>query len=93
MDKACAAGQVRELPKGYDDSKSIYSLTVEEIKAAAEFRGGRFLGPEKSIGEKGAIFDWECENGHRFSSSLEYVLLGGGWCPECGYEFEIQKYD
>ena len=86
LDKARAAGQVRDLPKGYDDSKSIYSLTVEEIKAAAEFRGGRFLGPEKSIGEKGAIFDWECENGHRFSSSLEYVLLGGGWCPECGYD-------
>ena len=81
-----AAGQVADLPKGYDESKSIYALTEDEIRAAAEFRGGKFLGPADRIGKKGAVFDWECENGHRFRSSLEYILLGGGWCPECGYD-------
>ena len=86
LEKARMAGQVKDLPKGYDDSRSIYDLTAEEVEAAAEFRGGRFLGPAESLGKKGSIFEWECENGHRFKSSLEYVLLGGGWCPECGYD-------
>ena len=86
LEKARAAGQVADLPKGYDDTKSIYELSRDEIEKAAEFRGGKFLGPVSSIGEKGALFDWECENGHRFRSSLEYILLGGGWCPECGYD-------
>ena len=36
----------------------------------------------------GTLFEWECEHGHRFTASLEYVLLGGGWCPECGYLVE-----
>ena len=86
MGADASAGQVTELPKGYDDTRSIYSLTAEEVEAAAEFRGGRFLGPASSLGVKGALFEWECENGHRFKSSLEYILLGGGWCPECGYD-------
>lgn len=86
LGKARSAGQVTDLPKGYDDSKSIYSLTEKEISDAAAFRGGKFLGPTEKIGTKGAIFEWECENGHRFRSSLEYVLLGGGWCPDCGYD-------
>ena len=98
LEKARAAGQVVDLPKGYDDRKSIYELTDAEISAAAEFRGGKFLGPAEpesvagkaeqgtSVRPKGKLYLWECENGHRFTSSLEYVLLGGGWCPECGYD-------
>lgn len=86
LEKARLAGQVKDLPKGYDDSRPIYDLSVEEIASAAKFRGGEFLGPSESVGTKGAIFDWKCENGHTFSASLEYVLLGGGWCPECGYD-------
>ena len=82
LEKARAAGQVVDLPKGYDDSKSIHELTDEELCKAAEFRGGRFLGPAAD----GVLYEWECENGHRFKASLEYVLLGGGWCPECGYD-------
>ena len=89
LEKAREAGQVTDIPKGYDDSRSVYSLTEEEIAAAAGFRGGKFLGPATpadAVGKRGSMFLWECENGHRFTSSLEYVLLGGGWCPECGYD-------
>ena len=86
LEKARKAGQVKDIPKGYDESKSIYDLTVEEIEAAAAFRGGKFIGPSSEVGKRGVLFEWECENGHRFRSSLEYVLLGGGWCPECGYD-------
>lgn len=83
LEKARLAGQVAEIDRGYDTSKPIYSLTADEIRAAAAFRGGEFLGPEAEIGKKGSIFLWKCENGHEFEASLEYVLLGGGWCTEC----------
>ena len=89
LEKARQAGEAADFPKGYDTSKSIYSLDEAELKSAAEFRGGKFLGPSTAsdaIGKRGSMFEWECENGHRFTSSLEYVLLGGGWCPECGYD-------
>ena len=86
LEKARKAGQVKDIPKGYDESKSIYDLTVEEIEAAAAFRGGGSIGPSSEVGKRGVLLEWECENGHRFRSSLEYVLLGGGWCPECGYD-------
>lgn len=83
LEKAEETGDVVTLNHGYDTEKSIYSLSLEEIQAAAGFRGGRFIGPEDSIGRKGTVFEWECENGHRFKASLEYVLLGGGWCTSC----------
>lgn len=81
--KAESNGDVVVLDHGYDESKSIYDLSWEEIESAAEFRGGHFLGPRESVGTKGFVFGWECGNGHRFKASLEYVLLGGGWCTEC----------
>ena len=104
LEKARGAGQVVDIRKGYDDTRSIYSLTDEEIGKAAEFRGGRFLGPaggqrhasapvdghgsgnDPVLRPKCTLYEWECEHGHRFISSLEYILLGGGWCPECGYD-------
>lgn len=86
MEKAAENGEVACLDHGYDESKSIFSLTDEEVRSAAEFRGGKFLGHVN--GQKGAQYEWECEKGHRFTASLEYVLLGGGWCTECGYLVE-----
>lgn len=83
LEKARSAGEVITLNHGYDISRSVYELSAEELEKAAAFRGGHFLGPDESVGTKGTVFEWECEKGHRFRASLEYVLLGGGWCPEC----------
>lgn len=83
LEAAMDKGEVRILDHGYDETKSIYELSLDEIEAAAAFRGGRFIGPSEKIGVKGAVFEWECENGHRFPASLEFVLLGGGWCTTC----------
>lgn len=80
---ADAKGEVVRLEHGFDESVSIYDLDADAVREAAAFRGGRFVGPESLLGTKGALFEWECENGHRFKASLEYVLLGGGWCTEC----------
>lgn len=87
LPKAIENGDVTTLSHGYDESKSIYDLSKEELQAAAALRGGEYLGP---VGElaKGSLHRWKCEKGHEFSSSLEWVLLGGGWCPECGYLVE-----
>ena len=82
LEKARAAGECIRLDHGWDESKSIYELTEEEIQTAAEFRGGKFLGLAKKE-DPCAQYEWECEHGHRFTASLEYVLLGGGWCTEC----------
>lgn len=84
--KAKEIGQLREINKGYDSKQSIYSLSEAQIKAAAEFRGGEFFGSLGQSGERGQIFEWKCEHSHKFQASLEYVLLGGGWCPVCGYD-------
>ncbi len=87
LSKALESGEVKVLDHGYDTSKSIYDLTQEEVEAAAEFRGGHFLSKlqHDAAGQnaRNSIYEWECENGHRFKASLEYVLLGGGWCTEC----------
>lgn len=100
LSRAEAKGEARRLDHGYDESKSIYELTVGEIEKTAEFRGGKFLGmvqesdkePVPGVsGKKGTQYLWECECGHRFTASLEYVLLGGGWCSECPVE-DIWKH-
>ncbi len=109
LEKARAAGECLRLDHGWDESKSIYELTDEEIQTAAEFRGGKFLGlakkeeasidnstagaqnddatstqsGTKSFRKPCAQYIWECEHGHSFTASLEYVLLGGGWCDQC----------
>jgi len=95
MDRATASGEIEILDHGYDESKSIFALTTEELEAAAQFRGGHFFGPADpstsgvtGSWNPGSQFIWECEHGHRFTASLEYILLGGGWCTECGYLVE-----
>jgi len=91
LESAYEKGEVRVLGHGYDETKSIYDLTLEEVENAAEFRGGHFVGPAEKLGTKGAIFEWECENGHRFRASMEFVLLGGGWCTSCPLDEVFEK--
>lgn len=83
LQQAVKKGEAVLLNHGYDTSLQIYSLSAEEVETAARFRGGHFIGPADRLGQKGVLFEWECEHGHRFSASLEYVLLGGGWCNSC----------
>ena len=73
-----AADKVIVLDHGWDESKSLDSRTDEQLEDAAAFRGGHFV---RRI--EGNMCEWECEKGHLFMASLEYVLLGGGWCTDC----------
>ena len=74
--------QAVHIDHGYDESKPLSALTLEELQKAAEFRGGKLIStsydgdPEKQL-------EWECHKGHRFMASPKLILLGGHWCPEC----------
>jgi hypothetical protein len=71
------------LNHGYDESKSRDEWTIDDMRQAAEFRGGKCLSTSMTKGDWRTPLEWECQFGHRFSASPALVLLGGHWCPEC----------
>ena len=71
------------LDHGYDESKPKSEWNIEDMRKAAEFRGGKCLSPAMTKGNLSTPLDWECQFGHRFKASPTLVLLGGHWCPEC----------
>jgi nucleoside-diphosphate-sugar epimerase len=71
------------LDHGYDETKPISEWTIEDMKAAAAFRGGKCLSETMVKGDFSTLLEWECQFGHKFKASPALVLLGGHWCPEC----------
>ncbi|MCI6465765.1 MAG: FAD-dependent oxidoreductase [Faecalicatena sp.] len=69
------------LDHGYDESKKLEDLTLDELKAAAKFRGGECLAEE--VPDIYTPIKWKCADGHEFMMSVNAVLQGGHWCPEC----------
>ena len=67
---------------GYDETKRLEDLTIDDLRAAAEFRGGKLLS-ESYDGNPEKALEWECHDGHRFSMTPKLILWGGHWCPEC----------
>lgn len=65
----------------YDEMKKLEELTLEDLKKAAQFRGGKCLAEE--VPDIYTPILWECADGHRFMMSVNTVLQGGHWCPEC----------
>lgn len=74
--------QAVSIDHGYDETKRLEDLTVEELQKAAEFRGGKLLSTFYS-GNPAELLDWECHKGHHFQASPKVILEGGHWCPEC----------
>ncbi len=70
-----------KLNHGYDESKKLSELTVEDIQKAADYRGGKLVNYAGDPYD--ASSEWECAFGHKFNMSLNLVLKGGHWCPEC----------
>ena len=52
------------------------------MKKAAAFRGGECL-EEKAPADIYTPIKWKCADGHEFMMSVNAVLQGGHWCPEC----------
>ncbi|MDE6586166.1 MAG: NAD(P)-dependent oxidoreductase [Clostridia bacterium] len=70
------------LDHGYDDSKPLNEITLEDLKSAAKFRGGKCLAKEYG-GELHNKLLWKCRDGHEFTLTPFTVLKGGYWCPHC----------
>lgn len=73
---------VAYLDHGYDEKKGIENLTLEDLKKAAAFRGGECLA-EEAPADIYTPIAWKCADGHTFKMSVNAVLHGGHWCPEC----------
>lgn len=69
------------LDHGYDEKKGLENLNDEDLQKAAQFRGGKFI--SKYSGNIYEPLKWKCADGHEFDLSLNAVLQGGHWCPEC----------
>lgn len=82
FDKLRADTKANMLSHGYDESKPLSELTLEELQKAAQFRGGKCLADKAPENEYVKI-KWQCQEGHVFESSVFTILKGGHWCPEC----------
>ena len=71
------------LNHGYDESKPLAELDIDDMRRAAEFRGGKCLSDSMTKGDMSTKLEWECAFGHRFEASPALILLGGHWCEEC----------
>lgn len=71
------------LEHGYDESKPVDRWDINDMRHAAEWRGGKCLSPHMTEGDLYTPLQWECYDKHRFEASPALVLLGGHWCPHC----------
>ena len=71
------------LDHGYDETKPNAELDIEDMQAAAAFRGGKCISETMQKGDLYTKLEWECHDGHRFFASPYTILKAGHWCPEC----------
>ncbi len=71
------------LDHGYDDTKPLDSLTIEDLQSAAKFRGGKCLANSYDNSDLHSKVLWKCREGHEFTLTPYTVLKGGYWCPHC----------
>lgn len=67
------------LDHGYDETRSTDAWRLDDLRAAAEFRGGKCLatsfdGPDVAV-------EWQSAAGHHFKMTPNLYLKGGHWCP------------
>ena len=79
--KKSTASDVVVLDHGYDETKAVEDITLEDLKKAAEFRGGECLATEAEYVDFYTPIKWKCARGHEFMMSPNLVLKGGHWCP------------
>lgn len=77
--KKADSAQVRRLDHGYDESRPFESLTLEDLRRAARFRGGECLA--ETLTDLYTPILWRSARGNEFWMSPNLVLRGGHWCP------------
>lgn len=74
--------EITYLDHGYDESKPLSELDIEDMKKAAAFRGGECLSGTMEKGDIYTPLKWRSARGNEFVMSPNLVLRGGHWCPE-----------
>lgn len=93
-DKRSSAAEAFKLNHGYDESKPLSELDIDDMKAAAKFRGGECLSDTMVKGDLTTKLKWKCGCcGKEFEASPNLILLGGHWCPECYLPVTAWDYD
>ena len=94
FDKDNSAAEQFKLDHGYDESKPESELDINDMKKAAEFRGGECLSDTMTKGDLATKLKWKCGYcGAEFEASPALILLGGHWCPECYIPHKAWDYD
>ena len=83
----------KDLSHGYDETKPDPELSLEDMKEAAAFRGGKVLSTDMTMGDLHTKLQWQCHNGHVFASSPYTILKAGHWCPECCSPKDTWEFD
>lgn len=68
------------LNHGYDESRAPEDWRIDDLKGAAEYRGGQCLAA--SCDGPDAPVEWQSAAGHRFTMTPRLYLKGGHWCPQ-----------
>lgn len=71
------------LDHGYDESKPIHELDIDDMRTAAAFRGGQCLSSSMDKGDLYTKLHWRCAYHHEFDATPNLILRGGHWCDEC----------
>lgn len=80
------------LNHGYDEQKPQELFTIEDMQAAAAFRGGKCLSTEMTQGDWDTPLEWEDANGNTFTATPRLILLGGHWSPyDMPFPYEGEK--
>ena len=94
FDKHNSAAEEFKLDHGYDESKPLSELDLNDMKQAAEFRGGKVVSKKMTKGDIYSKLKWKCGTcGGEFSASPNLVLRGGHWCPDCTIPTVKWNYD
>jgi hypothetical protein len=80
-DLAWAKKNHMALDHGYEESKPVGSLTIEDMRQAAAFRGGECLSDSMEKGDLWTKLKWRCAEGHEFLMSPLRVALRGLLVP------------
>ena len=82
-DEASVQSKGLLLNHGYDETKPLAYLDMNDMKEAAAFRGGECISSTMCRGDMYTPLEWKCHNGHTFAATPYLVLKTGHWCPEC----------
>lgn len=83
-----------KLNHGYDENKDESELDINDMKKAAEFRGGELLSETMKKGDLQTKLKWKCNYcKNEFDASPCLILLGGHWCPNCYIPEKKWDYD